>query len=135
MILLLQGQSDIGRITLAEKIASEVDQWRHVPVESLLETPVFQMIQGDIDEELLLGLAVHLARELAGEGFHTVLTYPDASEHIPAIKKELGDSFCAVHLMEEENKSPCDHVIITKDKSVNDLFALIRNIFKSAPST
>src|SRR3989344_2260376 len=121
MILLLQGQNAVGRITLAEKIASEMDQWRHIPIESLLETPVFHKISGDVDEELLLGLAVHLARELAGEGFHTVLTYPDASEYIPAIKKELGDSFRAIHLMEEENASPCDHVIITKDKSVNDL--------------
>lgn len=135
MILLLQGSPDVGRLALAEKIASEVGQWRHVPIESLLETPALQMVRGKIDEGLLIGLAVHIAREMTEEGFHTVLTYPDASEHIPDIKKELGDSFCAVHLMEEKKESPCDHIVITKEKSVNDLFACIQALLTSAPST
>lgn len=132
MILLLQGSNDIGRLALAEKIAAESDRWRHVPIESLLETPVLQMVQGDIDEALLIGLAIHIAREM-GKDFHTILTYADASEHVPAIKKELGDDIVTVHLMEEGGKSPCDHVIMTKEKSVNDLFKVIQDILQLAP--
>ena len=133
MILLLQGSTDIGRVALAEKIIEGRDDWRHLPIEGIADIDLLQMIDGEMPEELLVGLGTHLANEMEGQGFHVLLSYEDATPYLPTLREERGEKLITIHLQDDgPPPSGHDHVIPAKSESVNDLYQTIEKIILSA---
>jgi hypothetical protein len=129
MILLLQGSTNVGRIALAEKIVRENTTWRHLPVEGLAEVDLFAHFNKNPDDEMLLNLACHLAKELHNQNMSVILSHQDATPFLEDIRGELGDDLITIHL-HSEKKHPisCDYVLDAKVKSINELYAEIAGI-------
>lgn len=134
MILLLQGSTDLARIALAEKITKEHLTWRHLPIEGLTETDIFQeAVPMEPSEDLLLMLAIHLAKEMHTKDAHVLLSYQDATPYLADMRSELGEDFLSIFLhCDGPPPSGHDHVLPAKGESVNDLYQAIQKIILSA---
>jgi hypothetical protein len=119
MILLFQSPSEMARITLAEKVVREREDWRHIPIEYLGEiVEADASLLGDLfsEEQMLLYLACQCAIKLENEeGLHSVMTCADATQFIAELRDELGETFYAIHIGEDdEQAAECDYVIDAK---------------------
>ena len=134
MIILLQGSTDLARVALAEKITKKHSTWRHLPIEGLTETDIFQeAIPMEPSEDLLLMLAIHLAKEMHAKNTHVLLSYQDATPYLADMRSELGEDFLSVFLHTDGPKpSGHDHVLPVKGESVNDLYQIVQKIILSA---
>lgn len=130
MILLLQGSTDLARVALAEKITKEHPQWRHLPVEGLLESEVFQeAIPIEPSEDLMMMLALHLAKEMHKKNTHILISYQDATAYLNDIRSELEMPFVSVFLhVKGPPPSGHDHILAAKEASVNDLYQQLKEI-------
>ena len=139
MFLLLQGPSEIARISLAEKIVKERDDWRHVPVEHILDLVELEGEAASLgalfDEEALLPLAAQCALKLAEENLHSVLSCESASDMMEELHADLGDTFYAIHIgPDDERAVGCDFIIDEK-KSVNDAYDLVNQLIEKVTET
>ncbi|MBI3336705.1 hypothetical protein HYZ98_04040 [Candidatus Peregrinibacteria bacterium] len=134
MILLLQGSSDLARVALAEKIIKEHSTWRHLPIEGLSETEIFrEAIPVEPSEDLLLMLAIHLAKEMHAKNTHVLLSYQDATPFLADMRSELGADFISMFLhCDGPAPSGHDHLLPAKGESVNDLYQIVQKIILSA---
>lgn len=134
MILFLQGSSDLARVALAEKMTNKHPEWRHLPIEGLTETEIFKgAIPIDPSEDLLIMLALHLAKEMHAKGNHVLLSYQDATPYLRDIRAELDIPFSSVFLhIDGPPPSGHDHILSAKGTSVNDLYRFIEEIILSA---
>jgi|GEM_PF-6594198 hypothetical protein len=131
MILLLEGTSDTARIMLAEKIAQELPNWKHIPIDELYGLPFIG--EADDAEELIASLACHCAKEMQAEGFSIVLSYPSAAHLLDLLHEELGEELITIHLGAGEEETYAmlfNHAFDTSDCSVNELFTHIRKLIK-----
>lgn len=134
MFLLLQGPSAVGRISLAEKIVKERDDWRHIPVEHILDLVELEGEAASLgalfDEAALLPLGIQCAQKLAEENLHSVLSCEDATKAMQDLHDELGETFYAIHIgPDDEAAALCDFVIDDK-KSVNDAYDLVNQLIE-----
>lgn len=135
MILLLQGPSDVARISIAEKIVKERPDWRHIPVERIGEmvdmgaNALGELFQGG---EMQFIVACQCAKQLKDEeNFHTVMTMEAAPDSLEDLRDELGEHFYAVHVGEDnESAAFCDYVIEGK-KSVNAAYSLLKQLIEA----
>jgi hypothetical protein len=134
MYLLLQGPSAIARISLAEKIVKKRDDWRHIPVEHILDMIELEgntaALGALFEEETLLPLAIQCAQKMGEENLHSVISCEDATGAMQEMHDELGETFYAIHIgPDDELAAMCDFVIDEK-KSVNDAYDLMNQLIE-----
>ena len=103
-------------------------------IEGLTETDIFQeAIPMEPSEDLLLMLAIHLAKEMHAKNAHVILSYQDATPYLADMRSELGEDFLSVFLHTDGPKpSGHDHILPAKGESVNDLYQIVQKIILSA---
>jgi chorismate mutase len=138
MIVLISGASDIGRRMLAEKMAREDEQWRHLPLERVAQLVKMQELQSeDGNEQMFVRIACHCAKQMTDEGFHVVLSHPTGTDEVDIMREELGPRFVAFHLghvdedeVDDRVEEVFDYLIDSARHSVNDAYGLIMQVLE-----
>lgn len=122
MVILLDGTSQVARVTIAEKAADENPAWKHLALE------VFEESAAEIEEkDFHLQVIKRCAEELEKSGLHLLLTMPANSPHRVMLSEALKPGCITVHLGDEED-GDFDYVIDPATRSVNDIAAFLHAI-------
>jgi hypothetical protein len=131
MVILLQGASDIARLSLANQIVQANDDWRHLSIENVMDIVSQLGMEVDEDEPFLTQLACQCAQEMQGDGFHLVMTLP-AVEDIDEFKEDVGGSCLVVHFASKQDKGSENHDLIIdgSKKSVKDAYMMLKELIE-----
>jgi hypothetical protein len=115
MVILLDGSSRMGRITIAENAIEAHPAWKHLALEVIEEaTP------DDEEKDFHLQVIRRCAEELEKENMHLFLTMPGDEPNREPLALALKPKCITVHLGDEED-GEYDHVIDPSSKTVNDV--------------
>lgn len=126
MVILLDGSSSMGRVTIAEKAVAEHDAWRHLALEVLAEAAMPE----EEESEGHLHVIKKCVEELAKEGLHLMLTLPGDSPHRNLLAEALQPHCITVHLGEADDGGDYDVVIDPTTRSVNDVAAFLHTVME-----
>jgi hypothetical protein len=126
MVILLDGSSSMGRVTIAEKAVAEHDNWRHLALEVLAEAALPEGEESDAHLQVIR----KCADELAKEDMHLMLTMPGDSPHRDLLAMALQPGCITVHLGSEED-GEYDFVIDPNVRSVNDVTKFLHTVMES----
>lgn len=119
MVILLDGTSQVARVTIAERAAAENPAWKHLALE------VFEESAADIEEkDFHLQVIKRCAEELERSGLNLLLTMPADSPHRTMLAEALQPRCITVHLGSEDD-GEFDFVIDPNTRSVNDVAAFL----------
>lgn len=127
MVILLDGSSSVGRVTIAEKAVAEHEAWRHLALEVFADASV----PGGEESEGHLKVIKTCAESLAADGLHLLLTLPSDSPHRDILAEALKPDCTTVHLGSAED-GDYDFAIDPSSSSVNDVVALLDTIMNEA---
>lgn len=134
MIILVAGSTPAIRGALAEKICAENDEWRHLAMEDLSES--LEAHGGkEYDEDQLLAIACNCANEMQKDGYHMILSLKNAKKFVPVLRENIEGDCLAIHLGEPHKDlvDIFDHVINTKNASINDIEKFLRPLLLDPP--
>lgn len=131
MVILLAGTSDIGRSTIAHAVVSGKQDWRHLPMENLVEAVALQKIDLTEDESVLAKIASHCAEELFEDGFHLVLSLSNINQMSP-IRDAMESECLTVVLGDEGADVDADCVIDTTTHSAKESAEMIDQLIKAS---
>lgn len=123
MVILLDGSSSMGRVTIAEKAVAEHPQWRHLALEVLAEAAM----PAEEESDAHLQVIRKCVDELANEGLHLMLTMPGDSPHRDLLAVALPGCL-TVHLGSADDGGEYDFVIDPTVRSVNDVAAFLHTV-------
>ena len=134
MILLFAGSTSAVRGALAEKICDENAEWRHLAMEGLADS--VEAVGGkEYDEEQLIAIACQCANAMQRDGYHMIVSLPDAATLLPLLRDSIEGDCLSIHLGEPEEDAVdlFDHVINTKSASIKDIYAFLEPLLKDPP--
>ena len=124
MVILLQGGSRIGRVTIAEKLIKNRKQWRHLPAEDVQAAVFFGALEWEDSADMIFSLACACAHEMKKEKYNLVISCADAPEIIAIFQNEFPKKSLAVHLQKSYDVNEAlgfDLAFNTKDSSAGDV--------------
>lgn len=125
MVILLDGTSQVARVTIAEQATADHPMWKHLALE------VFEESASEIEEkDFHLQVIKRCAEELARSGMHLLLTLPSDSPHRALLAKALKPNCTTVHIGEDEDDS--SDFTVDPTATVNDITALLHTIMTPA---
>lgn len=126
MVILLDGTSKLGRVTIAETAIESFPAWKHLAIEVIAgATPK------EGEEDLHIQVVARCAEELSRDGLHLLLTLPSDSPDHQKLVTVLQSDCMTVHLGDpsdgEFDYALDPHTQSMKDV-VNALHAIMRNV-------
>jgi chloramphenicol 3-O-phosphotransferase len=125
MVILLDGSSSMGRVTIAEKAVDEHESWRHLALEVLAEAAMPQEEESDAHLQVIR----KCVEELAKDDLHLILTLPAESPHRDLLATALQPNCITVHLGDNAD-GEYDFVIDPSVRSVNDVTKFLHTIME-----
>ena len=122
MVILLDGTSQVARVTIAEKAVESHPEWKHLALEVFDET----IPEGE-DKDFHLQVIKRCADELAKANMHLFLTLPADSPHRWLLSQALKPDCISVHLGSDEG-GEYDYAIDPTIRSVNDVTAFLNEL-------
>jgi chloramphenicol 3-O-phosphotransferase len=126
MVILLDGSSSMGRVTIAEKAVDEHESWRHLALEVLAEAAM----PAEEESEAHLQVIKKCVEELAKDDLHLILTLPADSPHRDLLAMALQPDCITVHLGSADD-GEYDFVIDPGVRSVNDVAKFLHTIMEN----
>lgn len=126
MVILLDGTSKLGRVTIAETAIESFPAWKHLAIEVIAgATPE------EAEEDLHIQVVARCAQELSQDGLHLLLTLPSDSPDHPKLVSALEPECITVHLGNASDGN-FDHALDPHTQSmkdvVNALHAIMRDV-------
>ncbi len=129
MVILLDGSSSIGRVTIAENAVERNPEWKHLALEVIAEAVPDDPEQKDFHLQVIKKCAA----ELEKDNMHLLLTMPTDAPQREVLALSLKPSCITVHLGSEED-GDYDYVIDPSSRSVNDVTAFLDNLMVPSDS-
>jgi hypothetical protein len=128
MVILLSGNSAMGRAAIAEKVTEMQPNWKHLALEVIQE-----MSSEESEEKRLQHLEIvkRCVEELAKDDLHLILTMPYSREHVEMLKSGL-DGSVAIHVGEGEEEG-FDYVFDGSVSSMKDIATFIQHLIGTDP--
>ena len=126
MVILLDGSSKLGRITIAEQAVEKHPAWKHLALE------VIEEASPDSEEkDFHVEVVRRCAQELERDNLHLMLTLPGDSEQYELLSDGLKPNCITIHLGKNDGRT-YDYVIDPGTKSVNDVLKFLGTIMSDA---
>ena len=134
MLLFLAASSDLGRAAIAKAIVEANAGWRHLPLEGVAAVTAKEGVPQD-DEETLVRIALHCARELMDSGTaHVIISSPWSPPEPEVLEEEWADNYIGVHVgtEEETEATPLEFTIDHTGRTPKDIAAEIASFWEAS---